>query len=660
MTKYFNYEDAFSRNIGWFTELEQQCLRTKRIAIAGMGGVGGSHLLTLSRLGIGNFNIADFDEFEVANFNRQAGAMMSTIHQPKADTLHNMAKDINPESNIKIFKEGVTEDTIDEFLADVDLYVDGLDFFVLDIRAKIFARCAELGIPAITAGPIGMSTVYLIFMPGQMTFEEYFGFNGLPDKKQYVNFLLGLTPKGLHRSYLMDKNRLNLEEKYGPSVGAACSLCSGVITIEAAKILLNRDKTYAAPYYHSFDAYLNKHVVGKLHGGAKNPLQRIKQQIGYRFFTGKLGNAPEQEKTYDTPIERILNLARYAPSGDNLQPWKFEIKDEKTVHVYINDVSNNNVFEYKNGLNLLLSAGALLRSIELAAPFEGLKSTWKYLKYKDGEWIVKVSFALNKKAEIHPLAHFVKHRHTNRKSYQRTPITDKQKDRIALSLDGRLEVCWFEGKEKTQMTMLNALSEDIRLRTPKVREVYNEMLDWKDPFPKKGLPISTVPLDPLTKITMKWIIKKDSRMKFFNNYLAGTVMPQIQVDIIPGINSAAHFGLIATNSYVDEEPRVEEMLKDGAALQNFWLTLTAEGLAMQPSTGSVVFAYYGRHNIDFGDPEKLMPKARKTSAKFDALFLPHVDNTDKVIFAGRVGFAKTPELTSRSLRYDLEDLLLKK
>lgn len=57
----FDYHRAFSRNIGWITEHEQSTLRDKRVAIAGMGGVGGFHLLTLARLGIGKFNIADLD-----------------------------------------------------------------------------------------------------------------------------------------------------------------------------------------------------------------------------------------------------------------------------------------------------------------------------------------------------------------------------------------------------------------------------------------------------------------------------------------------------------------------------------------------------------------------------------------------------------------------
>ena len=47
----FSYDEAFSRNIGWVTEAEQQALRGKRVAIAGLGGVGGVHFLTLARLG---------------------------------------------------------------------------------------------------------------------------------------------------------------------------------------------------------------------------------------------------------------------------------------------------------------------------------------------------------------------------------------------------------------------------------------------------------------------------------------------------------------------------------------------------------------------------------------------------------------------------------
>ena len=107
MTDLFSYSEAFSRNIGWVTEAEQAALRAKTVAIAGMGGVGGVHLLTLARLGISRFHIADFDSFGLVNFNRQAGAMMSTLGQPKVDALKRMALDVNPEIHIETFAHGL-------------------------------------------------------------------------------------------------------------------------------------------------------------------------------------------------------------------------------------------------------------------------------------------------------------------------------------------------------------------------------------------------------------------------------------------------------------------------------------------------------------------------------------------------------------------------
>src|SRR5689334_21758885 len=99
----FSYYLAFDRNIGWLTEWEQAALRGKRVAIAGMGGVGGGYLLTLARLGVGALHISDFDRFELGNFNRQAGAMMRILGRPKAEVLEEMARDINPEIRIRRF-----------------------------------------------------------------------------------------------------------------------------------------------------------------------------------------------------------------------------------------------------------------------------------------------------------------------------------------------------------------------------------------------------------------------------------------------------------------------------------------------------------------------------------------------------------------------------
>lgn len=281
----FNYELAFSRNVGWITEDEQQLLRQKRVAIAGMGGVGGIHLLTLARLGIEKFTIADFDVFELANFNRQIGAGINNLNRPKVDVLGEMLKEINSDCDLRVFNQGISTENLNEFLKDVDLYVDGLDFFAFEAREQVFAECHRRSIPAITVAPLGLSAALLNFMPGKMSFEAYFQVAGRPELEKSLRFLVGLAPALLHRHYLADKARVDLRARKGPSTIMACQLCAGVAGSEALKILLGRGKIWAAPHGIQFDAYRNKFVHTWRPGGNRNPINRLaislaKQQLG--------------------------------------------------------------------------------------------------------------------------------------------------------------------------------------------------------------------------------------------------------------------------------------------------------------------------------------------------------------------------------------------
>ncbi|MEH6571328.1 MAG: ThiF family adenylyltransferase, partial [Halioglobus sp.] len=254
----FDYHEAFSRNLGWVTESEQEMLRNKRIAIAGMGGVGGSHLLTLTRLGIGAFNLADFDRFELPNFNRQAGASMQHLGRDKLEVMSEMARGINPQLDLITFPRGVDLENLDNFLDGVDLYVDSLDFFAVDARRAVFAACYDKGIPAVTAAPLGMGSALLCFMPGKMSFEEYFLLEGQTEEEQALRFMVGLAPAPQHMSYLVDDTRMDFNAKKGPSTPMACELCAGFAGSFALKILLGRGEVPAAPRGIHFDAYTNK------------------------------------------------------------------------------------------------------------------------------------------------------------------------------------------------------------------------------------------------------------------------------------------------------------------------------------------------------------------------------------------------------------------
>ena len=283
----FSYDEAFSRNLGWVTQAEQQRLKKSRVCIAGLGGVGGVYLLTLARLGVGAFSIADFDTYALANFNRQVGATMSSLDRPKIDVMLAMARDINPELDIRVFSDGLNPGNLDAFLDGGDVYLDGLDFFALDIRRRVFALCNSKGIPATTVAPLGMGAALLNFIPGRMTFEQYFRLEGRDADEQALRFLVGLSPALLQMSYLVDPSRVDLASRRGPSTVIGVQLCSGIAATQVLKLVLRRGRVVTAPRGLHFDAYRNRLSQTWRPGGNHNPMQRALLAVARRRLRGR-------------------------------------------------------------------------------------------------------------------------------------------------------------------------------------------------------------------------------------------------------------------------------------------------------------------------------------------------------------------------------------
>jgi hypothetical protein len=283
----FDYDTAFSRNLGWVTREEQRRLRAARVAIAGLGGVGGLHLLTLVRLGVGRFHLAEFDRFDLANFNRQVGASLRSLDRPKLDVMIELARDIDPELDIVGFDAGVTTDNVGAFLDGVDVFVDGLDFFAFAARELVFGACHARGIPAVTAAPLGMGAALLNFLPGRMSFAEYFGLASCAEEEKPLRFLLGLAPAMLHRGYLADLSFVDLQGGRGPSTAMACQACAGVAATQTLKLLLGRGDVVAAPRGVHFDCYRNRLVHTWRPWGWRNPLQRLVAAVARRELASR-------------------------------------------------------------------------------------------------------------------------------------------------------------------------------------------------------------------------------------------------------------------------------------------------------------------------------------------------------------------------------------
>lgn len=280
--------DEFCRNIGLLSEGEQRRLMRSHVAVAGCGGVGGLHVLTLARLGVGSFTIADPDEFEAANISRQFGALQSTRGRNKASVIEEMVRDINPEASVRCFAGRITDENIDEFLDGVDVFLDGIDFFEIDIRRKVFQRCRAMKIFALTAAPLGFGGTLQVFDPHGMSFDEYFGFqDGMSELEKAAAFSTGLAPRPYHIKYL-DLAKVDFTKQRGPAVAPACTLASSLIATEVVKVLTGKAAVRAVPGYLQFDMMLGKFSRGTVYGGARNPLQRLKRWVVIQKLQKKL------------------------------------------------------------------------------------------------------------------------------------------------------------------------------------------------------------------------------------------------------------------------------------------------------------------------------------------------------------------------------------
>lgn len=284
----FDYFKAFQRNIGWFRTEDQEILKSKRIAIPGLGGVGGHHLHCFLRLGFEKFNLADPDHFEIQNFNRQQGATCKTLNKEKVKVAEELAKAINPNVHLKTFPMGVTKENMEEFLRDVDLVVDALDLYVMDIRISLYELAHKKGIPVITAGPFGMGTSVMAFNPLGMSFNEYFDLNkkDLTTEAKIIRFLAGMTPGLMHRKYLRNPEAVDLFAKKLPSLNIGCFAASAALASMAIEILLDprNKKIRWAPCGFQVDFNLQKSIRFCRLWGNRNPLQWLKIKAYHQFF----------------------------------------------------------------------------------------------------------------------------------------------------------------------------------------------------------------------------------------------------------------------------------------------------------------------------------------------------------------------------------------
>ena len=149
---------------------------------------------------------------------------------------------------------------------------------------------------------------------------------------------------------------------------------------------------------------------------------------------------------------------------------------------------------------------------------------------------------------------------------------------------------------------------------------------------------------------MRTVMQSWRRVAFFNRYLAGTIVPRLQMDLLPGLACAAHFVIVAGHP----AGSIDDYVAAGRATQRFWLTATSLGLQLQPELTPLIFFRYVREDRVFSATPAMDLQARALAVQLVALL--GEDNARRAVFMGRIGAGKAA--TARSLRKPLADLLI--
>ena len=149
--------EQFSRTAYVYGEQAIEKLNRARVAVFGVGGVGGYICEALARAGVGQIDIFDRDTVSVSNINRQIIALHSTVGQPKVEVMKKRISDINPECKVEAYEVFYLPENADEFdLSKYDYIADAVD--TVAAKLEIIVRAKALSVPVISAMGAGNKT----------------------------------------------------------------------------------------------------------------------------------------------------------------------------------------------------------------------------------------------------------------------------------------------------------------------------------------------------------------------------------------------------------------------------------------------------------------------------------------------------------------------
>jgi nitroreductase len=344
----------------------------------------------------------------------------------------------------------------------------------------------------------------------------------------------------------------------------------------------------------------------------------------------------------------ILEIAICAPSGDNVQPWKFRV-GESFIDVFNIPENDMSVYNFRQSASFI-AHGALLENISAIAETFGYRvRVTLFPDEGDPCYVAHVNLEKTNgmTGEKNDIINCIKLRATNRKPYKDTALTAGEKEKLFRAAGNeKAKLIIVDNKEKLRKLVgVTSNNERLVFSNRFLHDFFFGHMKWTEEEARGviGFDVKTLEL-PLPAMVMFKFFRKWSRVKFFNKFGLVRVIG-VQAEKLHA--TAPAMGAIIIPEY---SPLL--FIETGRVMQRVWLEATRLGLSIQPVTGILFFM----QKIEANDHEEFLPEQTaviKNSYKvMEEIFEPA---GRKIIFLFRIGKSDPP--SARTARLSLDQLL---
>jgi molybdopterin/thiamine biosynthesis adenylyltransferase len=623
------------RNRNKLSSEEQSRQRSLRIGIVGLSaGHTIAHVLAMEGLA-GELRLADFDTLELSNLNRVPASVLD-LGVNKAIVAARRIGEIDPYLRVEIIPEGIRPDNLGAFLEGLDLVIEECDSLDVKFLVREFARERRIPVLMETSDRGVLDVERFDLEPERPIFHGLLGDThsselaglSLAEKAPYVLRMLGAAD-------VSARGAASLLEVAGgaitgwPQLGSETTLGAATAAAAVRRIGLAGELPSGRVRFDIDDA---------LSGIA--PVE-VELDVEDDAFTAR----PDLPLDEDAdPIDAIVDAARWAPSGGNIQPWRFEA-DASEIRLYLVPERTTTMDVRHRGSYVGIGA-ALFNARVAAASLKSLGSVRLFPEGAPSHHVATLQVGSSTDYEIAPLQPHVRSRAANRQIGTPSPIDDDIVQKLARGVEregARLRLITARDRMGSCAEVL-AESDRLRFLIPTLhREMVGE-LRWpgRDSM-EEGLDVRTLELSP-PELSALELMRRSDVMSHLADWRAGQAL---------GGRTMATVGSSSALAVVTV-PRSDPIwyVRGGAAVERFWLTAELNGLAVQPVSPVFLYAIDEKDFLNLGG-ERHIDALFGLAKRFNELW--DLGDGERVALLFRVTHAPPPAI--RSARLPLTHLL---